>query len=440
MNPRPPSFLRRNLATRATDDSLVALACDENLWVRREAVRNPATPAWVLDLLARAGADAHLRGRSAADPTMPPDDLRRLVECGPWARLLVADHPNTPADVLDVLTRQPDHRLRAAAARHANTASSTVARLCADADPAVRCLAATSPNRPDEVDDLLRRAGAADDLGGLRHDSVDRLEPDEATLLAELGPWGRFLAARQASCPVSIQREVAIDPDWRVRSALLDNEIVSDELLELATETLPPLDDLRHLARPNPDPSELAAAAEHVQSVVRLAVARHRAAPSNALGQLATDRSADIRRAAAAHPNMEQGLLALLVRAGSSSDLAQLADFDLDIGPDALDQLACSGFWARQLAVRHPSTAPTTLARLLCDDDPKLREWAAAHPAVPTDVVNDIRRAGGASDFQGVAEGDPDAPAELLRRVAGLGPWGAWVVSWHPNAPSGLRR
>jgi hypothetical protein len=425
VNAGPPAFLRRNLATHATDDSLVALACDENLWVRRDAVRNPATPSWVLDLLARAGADAQLRGRTAADPTMPPDDLRRLVECGPWARLLVADHPNTSADVLDVLARQPDHRLRAAAARHANTVPSTVAHLCADADPSIRSIAATNLNRPDEVVDLLRRAGASDDLDWVRQDPADRLQPDEAALLAELGPWGRFLAARHTSCPAPIVREVATDPDWRVRSALLDNESVSDELLELATETPPPHDDLRHLARPEPDPSALASAVEHVQPAVRLAVARHPATPSDTLGHLATDRSADIRRTAATHPNLEPDMLAVLVRAGSSPDLARLADSDPTIEPEALEQLARSGYWARQLVVRHPSTAPTTLARLLCDDDPKLREWAAAHPAMPTDVVTDIRRAGGASDFQGVTEGDPDAPAELLRRVARLGPWGA---------------
>jgi hypothetical protein len=354
--------------------------------------------------------------------------------------LLVADHPNTSADVLDVLARQPDHRLRAAAARHANTTSSMVARLCADADPAIRSIAATNPNRPDEVVDLLRRAGAADDLDRVRHDPADRLEPDEAALLAELGPWGRFLAARHTSCPLPIVRRVATDPDWRVRSALLDNESVSDELVGRATETHPPHDDLRQLALRTPDPSALAAAAEHVQPAIRLAVARHPATPSNTLGHLATDRSADIRRVAATHPNLEPDLLAVLVRAGSSPDLARLADYDHTIEPSALEQLARAGYWARQLVVRHPATAPTTLARLLCDDDPKLREWAAAHPSAPTDVVTEIRRAGGASDFQGVTEGDPDAPAELLRRVAGLGPWGAWVVSWHPNAPSDLSR
>ena len=102
---RPPAIFRRHLATNTVDDPdvLVALACDDSFVVRRAAFDNPVTPPWVLDLLFRAGADQHLRGRGTADPGMDPDDLRRLVECGPWARVLVVDHRNTPPDVLDVL-------------------------------------------------------------------------------------------------------------------------------------------------------------------------------------------------------------------------------------------------------------------------------------------------------------------------------------------------
>ena len=66
---RPPSFLRRNLAANTdSHEILVGLACDESMWVRRQAVQNPATPRWVLDLLERAGADRDLRGRRDPDP------------------------------------------------------------------------------------------------------------------------------------------------------------------------------------------------------------------------------------------------------------------------------------------------------------------------------------------------------------------------------------
>jgi hypothetical protein len=61
-------------------------------------------------------------------------------------------------------------------------------------------------------------------------------------------------------------------------------------------------------------------------------------------------------------------------------------------------------------------------------------------PSAPRDVIADIHRAGGADDFQGIAEPDPDVSPEVLRRVAALGPWGAMIVSWHPNAPAGRLR
>ena len=36
---RPPSFMRRYAAAETTDpDALVALACDESYWVRRQAL------------------------------------------------------------------------------------------------------------------------------------------------------------------------------------------------------------------------------------------------------------------------------------------------------------------------------------------------------------------------------------------------------------------
>ena len=78
---------------------LVGLACDESYWVRRQAVKNEATPPWILELLTRAGATPDLRGRQAPDPALDAVSLRRLVECGPWARELVSEHPNTSSEV-----------------------------------------------------------------------------------------------------------------------------------------------------------------------------------------------------------------------------------------------------------------------------------------------------------------------------------------------------
>lgn len=429
--------MRRNLASRADDDVLIGLACDENMWVRREAARNPATPSWVIELLIRAGADSELRGRRQPDLTMPPEDLRRLVECGPWAQQLVADHPNASSDVLSVLATQSSVRLREAVADHPNAPELSLAHLCADSDVEVRRRAAANPRRPDTAYRLLRQAGSDVTLSELEAPGDDEVEPDQILELAALGPWGRFLAARRPQCPTQVLARVASDPDWKVRSALLDNPAAPDDLLHRATELPPPFDALRPLADGHANAAELLQLARHSQPEVRLACARHPNAPIAALAELAADQSGDVRRLAARHPHLDVHDYELLVSAGSSADLTRLADPDPELDPARLDTLARGGHWARQLAVRHPATASDTLARLLCDSDGKLREWAAAHPSAPGDVIAEIRRAGGAVDFQGIADPDLTAPAEMLQRVANLGPWGAWVVSWHPGAPSG---
>ena len=432
--------MRRNLASKATDEALIRLACDENLWVRREAVQNPATPAWVIDLLMQAGADADLRGRRSPDPAMTSQDLRQLVECGPWAQLLVADHPNTSSEVLAVLANQQDIRLRSAVASHHNTAESTLSSLCADGDVAVRRQAAANPGRPDAIFNLLLRAGADAELCKLELGNESEVDVIELRELAALGPWGLFLAARRPSCPDEVLAAAASSPDWKVRTAILDNPEATEDHLQRSTELPPPFDSLRALADRDAQASGLLPLVRHPQLEVRFACARHPNTPAVGIAELAADRSADVRRLASQHPNLESRDHERLVRAGSSEDLTVLTSPDLGLKAAELDLLAQGGHWARQLAVRHPNTNPETLARLLCDSDGKLREWAAAHPAAPQDVIAEIRQAGGAVDFQGVGEADLEASAELLERVANLGPWGAWVVSWHPKAPPHHRR
>lgn len=380
-------------------------------------------------------------GGREPDADLTAAELRRLVECGPWAQVLVADHPNTSSEVLDALAhaREP---IKVAVAGHPSTASATLAHLCAESDDRVRRLAARQPRCPDWVLQLMRRAGAAtylDHVGGNAHPD---LTVDEIELLAGLGPWGRFLAGRQAGCPRDLLETVVCDPDWRVRSAVLDNRAASDDVLVRAAGLEYPddADELRVLADAEAPPELLSELAVHPQAEVRLAVARHPAATVDAIGLLVVDRVADVRRIAAGHPQMDAEYLSLLVRAGSTPDLARRAAPDDSITAVDLSRLARGGSWARQLAVRHPDTAPDTLAHLLCDDDPKLREWAAAHPSTPPDITERLLRAGAAQDFQGVAEADPEMPHEELRALALLGPYAAWVVSWHPDPHRELRR
>lgn len=431
---RPPTVLRRH-AGAASDDpaALAGLAADDSYLVRRQAVDNPATPRWVIDLLVRAGADERLRGRSAPDPSLTAAELRRLVECGPFARELVAEHRNVDPDVLNELTTDASVTIRRSVAAHGNAPAAALGRLCADAEAPVRRTAVANPNRPDDVVRMLESAGADPSLGSVRIGPVPAVSADDCRQLAQLGPFGLFLAARNPGCPGDALAAAATDADVSVRSAVLEHPAVLPEIVERITGELVDVSVLRL------GPAEaLAPLARHPSAVLRLAVARSAHAVGGILRTLLTDADARVRVEASRSPFVDEVLIDQLRRAGSRDDLSGLAA-PLVVTETELRELAGGGPWARLLAVRHPDAPADVLSALLADEDPKLREWAAAHPHVPSETVSLLRRAGAADDFQGVAVGDSSMPVSQLRVVAELGPYGAFVAAWHPAAPSDLR-
>ena len=437
---RPPSFERRFIASETDDaNTLVALASDESYFVRRQAVQNPNTPEWILDLLVRAGATPDLRGKGSFDPDLDGRSLRRLVETGPWARQLAVEHPNTPAEVLAALKDQPSIPMRLAIAGHPNADPATLATLCTDIEDAIRARAAANANCSPELIEFMVSAGARDDLLGVSR-NFEHLTAQQLTRLADLGAWGRFLAARHPDSPADLLLAISSDPEWRVRSGLLDNHNAPEALIQVLLEA-PAAGDvttIRCLGRLQIPDAALAKLANYPSPEVRLALARHPAATPEILGQLASDGRKEIRRLAAGHPRTRPAELALLVRAGSTPDLMGLSEPDPTMTAGEIRTLLAGGVWARQLAVRHPNTDPETLARLLCDREGKIREWAAVHPNLPAEIKRDLIRAGSGSDFQGMMPPDPELPADRLWQISALGSWGEWVVASNPTAPADL--
>lgn len=440
INIRPPSFERRYIAAE-TDDSntLVALASDESYFVRRQALQNHHTPQWIIKLLVRAGATPDLRGKGEFDPNLDRDSLRRLAETGSWARKLVCEHPNTSAEVLAALKDQPSIPLRLAIAGHPNADKDTLAALCTDIDSDIRAQAIANPNCPPEVIELLVIAGATPDLQG-----VTRIYGESSTegliKLADMGAWGRFLVARRPDCPEDLLVSIPQDPDWRVRSGLLDNPNTPDAFIERMLDTPIPGDvgTIQNLSQQSIPREVLGKLALHPNPEVRFALARHPAATSEILGILLTDGIKEIRRLAASHPSIRISDLQRLVRAGSTPDLMGLSEPDLTMSQEDIHYLLDGGVWARQLAVRHPNTGAETLAHLLCDREPKIREWAAVHPNLDPEIKNILIRAGSGTDFQGIIPPDPGLPSEKLWQIRALGPWGEWVVANNPHAPARL--
>jgi hypothetical protein len=286
---------------------------------------------------------------------------------------------------------------------------------------------------------LLIAAGATDDLQGVTRD-FERLTAERLLTLAELGAWGRFLVARHPDSPVDLLATISSDLEWRVRSGLLDNPNTPESVIQTFLDG-PVADDVtavRHLGRQQIPDADLDRLANSTDPEVRLALARHPAATSEVLGLLASDGRKEIRRLAADHPKTRPADLALLLRAGSTADLMGLSEPDPSLPAEEIHSLLDGGVWVRQLAVRHPNTGAETLARLLCDREGKIREWAAVHPNLPADIKRDLIRAGSGSDFQGIMPPDPELSAARLWQISALGSWGEWVVANNPYAPAEL--
>jgi len=434
INIRPPTFQRRFIAAETEDpDTLVALATDESYFVRRQAFENPNTPEWVLDLLVRAGATPDLRGKGEIDPELDSDSLQRLAESGPWARQLVAEHPNTTAEVLSVLKDQPSVSLRLAIAAHPNAVAATLAALCCDIKEQIRITAQAHPNCPADLITLLKAAGSAPDLLGVTFD-FRKISVDDFHLLARLGPWGRFLIGRHPDCPTELLTQITSDPEWRVRSGLLENPRAPKDIIEqmLDTPFSEDVETLQSLCRSEISEEKLSKLVGHPSPEVRYALARHPAATPEILGLLSTDGSKEIRRLAVDHPKTDLGIIQRLIQAGSTPDLMGLSEPDTAMPSDEIRELLQGGVWARQLAARHPNSDAETLARLLCDREPKIREWVAVHPNLDSETKSELIRAGSGTDFQGIMPPDPTLSTEVLEKISQLGSWGEWVVANNP--------
>jgi hypothetical protein len=341
--------------------------------------------------------------------------------------------------VLAALKEQPSIPLRLTIAAHPNADENTLAALGCDIDDRVRARASENPKFPDVIFNLLIAAGSTPDMQGVTSQFGD-LSEEQISQLADLGAWGRFLAARHPGCPAELLTAITSDPEWRVRSGLLDNPHTPESLIQdmLDVSVSEKVENIRYLTQSHIPETFLSALANHPSPEVRMALARHPAATPDILGLLATDGVKEIRSYAAKHPRIKMGDIELMVRAGSTPDLMGLSEPDPGMTADEIQALLDGGVWARQLAVRHPNTGADTLARLLCDREPKIREWAAVHPNLSNEIKRELIRAGSGTDFQGIMPADPGLPPEALYRISQLGSWGEWVVANNPHAPAEL--
>lgn len=415
----------RGLASHPTaSPALVAkLALHEAPEVRAEMVASGRLPPERYALLRAAGASPDLR-EVTGPCTVSPQALVPLCEEGQFALLLLLHHPDCPADLLHQAARARNESLVLAALRHpalapediaaltdaysvaqrvtcaraANCPPAALRRLATDVEAEVRRAAACHPAIPPELLALLRRAGAAADLGSSVPTVVD---PADVDALLTLGPFAVQLALQDPSTTEERLAQVLSPIQFTAREPvewmLIRHPRASDAVLggvhhpDAAKQTA-------IASHPNVGPARLLALSSHYHWTVRAAVAAHPSAPPAALLALAQDERKKTRLAVAAHPNTP---------------------------PDALVWLAQDrSLAARRAVASNRATPAEVLAWLAASVDDAVSEAARENPSLAPQVRAWFTLG-------------PETAADC-EALAALGPRGARVVASFRGALPGL--
>ena len=170
----PSVEVRESLAENKTlpPELLTLLLGDHKREVRQATLENLSTPPDFVQLLRRAGCSKDLKQRAMPDLTLSAKELEVLLQSGPFARSLVALHPNTseeirwqlaaqndtcdwvarslftPEKILRHLSCLLDEELRFWVATNTHCPLDVLARLSFDRCAGVRKAVAANPNTP----------------------------------------------------------------------------------------------------------------------------------------------------------------------------------------------------------------------------------------------------------------------------------------------------
>jgi hypothetical protein len=103
--------VRCRLASHTNDEEILRhLAGDDDAGVRQTASENPNMPREFIELMLRAGCSKDLSKRVRPDLSLSAKELEPLLQSGPFARSLVALHPNASDEARWQLAAQNDTR------------------------------------------------------------------------------------------------------------------------------------------------------------------------------------------------------------------------------------------------------------------------------------------------------------------------------------------
>lgn len=402
-------------------------------------------PAWGRVLV--ADPDSRRRQRLAECVGLPPDVVETLA-AGPDVRVVRELAVWTTDRALATrLAGHPNAEVRRYAAWNEATPPAVLAALLDDKGlpPVQRCSVCS-------VEETFCEVLSFDVCGGTHETAVHDVRhaalsnsatPIEAAISFADDPSEllRWALAERSDLPPEVSRRLATDPNARIRACLAEKLSGDDVLMRVLAED--ECQDVRRRLAHNPNvpldvlvrfiatkkigptllprveaasPAEVGKLAHSTDSTVRMLVALRRDLPAEIRDALATDPDAKVLKSIAPHPGLSEARLRAMVDRHGVRVLAAVA-----ANPDAsgalLEHLAhdCPPVHEafREIAV-HPHATPRAL--LVCLTDGRARPLAAAHPALPPQVLVELL----ADDDGHVAKaaaGNASLPGAVMRNL-----------------------
>lgn len=399
------------------------------------------------------------REKLATCPGLPPDVLETLAgDADPGVVAELALWTTVPATAA-LLARHPHAEVRRAAATNTRTPAAGLAALLTGEGlpPARRCAVCDQEAVPFVHEPSCPRPDCAL-RPGVSCDGSHASTVHETRMFALRNPMTpvaaavrfvrhpspllrRELAARPDLPPETCE-VLAADPDPGVRAELAGNPATGEVLIRalaadrghdvqrrLAHHPRIPWDVLARVARttrigPVLLPAIAAAGAAEVEELaasadplLRMLLAERRDLPPAVLDALAADPDAKVAKAVAPHPGLPEEALYAMVRRHGDQVAARVAA-NPDAPPGLLERLARQErppLKALREIARHPRA--TAAALTACLADPRARRLAAAHPALPPQVVVELL-ADDDPQVGAAAAANPSLPRADMARLA----------------------
>ncbi|EMF27010.1 hypothetical protein H114_21088 [Streptomyces gancidicus BKS 13-15] len=368
------------LALWTTPEVAARLAAHPHAEVRRAVAANEATPPAVLVALLTGEGLPPARRCLVCDREEVPfahgPQCPRL-DCGlpPGAscdgshesarhdtRLMAIRNPATPTDAVVNFVDHPSLLLRRALAGRPDLPSQVCARLATDPNPGVRADLADSP----AIDESLIRVLATDRDHEVRRRLArhPHVPLDVLTHLAGTTRIGATLLPRIASASPEEAEKLAGSPNPAARTLMAQRR------------DLPPA--LRDALAADSDAKVVTSVAPHPglsEIQLRTMLDRH---------------GVQVAAKVAANPDATAALLEHLARQPRTARkaLREIARHPRAPAPALLACLADTR--ARPLAAAHPALPPPVIEQLLNDADRRVAEAAAANPSLPRTVMSDL--------------------------------------------------